>query len=814
MAREIFEVTKDRFHLKDPCQYILQGTWPKEAKMRACLDGSEVKAEIQRLEVVSALERFKDPDLMRGERITASVQLPQSLEGCQKLTVYADMPDRRICWFSVSARELEKRRGKPQFFIEEEKVQQGFLRIRGWAVADEPVKIQIFDENKQKLNVEILRTQRVDVEQLYEEMDSEDKSGFFVELTNLTGKLLYLVFYAGDTKSVHIVHLNPAVVFRKKIEKYAKKGLRYWKSQGSAAMVGKVVSKVKTASTREIPYQKWIVRHLPGSKELEKQRRTKFEYQPKISIVVPLYKTPEKYLRQLVDTVKAQTYPNWELCLSDGSGADSPIRKLLEFLASSDERIKVIFHEKPLQISENTNAGIEAATGDYIAFADHDDELTPHALFQCVKALNENRDIRILYSDEDKMSMDGHKFFQPHFKPDYNPDLLCTVNYICHLFVVDREIISQVGMLRKEFDGAQDYDFIFRCVETVKPEQIYHIPRILYHWRCHEDSTAENPESKTYAFEAGKRAIEEHYKRTGINAEVLQGEFLGLYRTRFIRDHDPLISIIIPNKDHIADLKRCMDSIDKKSTYQNYEYIIVENNSTEEETFQYYKKLEAENPKAHVVYWDREFNYSAINNYGASFAKGEYFLLLNNDTEIINPNCLEELLGYCMRSDVGAVGARLYYEDDTIQHAGVVIGFGGIAGHCFVLQPRGTTGYCHRIICAQDYSAVTAACMMVKRSAFEKVGGLSEELQVAFNDIDFCMKLRQAGYLIVYNPYAELYHYESKSRGLEDTPEKVARFNREISVFEKRWPDILRNGDPYYNPNLTLKSQDFSLKRI
>lgn len=813
MSREIFEVTKDRFHLKDPCQYILQGTWPKEAKMRACLDGSEVKAEIQRLEVVSALERFKDPDLMRGERITASVQLPQSLEGCQKLTVYADMPDRRICWFSVSARELEKRRGKPQFFIEEEKVQHGFLRIRGWAVADEPVKIQIFDENKQKLNVEILRTQRVDVEQLYEEMDSEDKSGFFVELTNLTGKLLYLVFYAGDTKSVHIVHLNPAVVFRKKIEKYAKKGLRYWKSQGSAAMVGKVVSKVKTASTREIPYQKWIVRHLPGSKELEKQRRTKFEYQPKISIVVPLYKTPEKYLRQLVDTVKAQTYPNWELCLSDGSGADSPIRKLLESLASSDERIKVIFHEKPLQISENTNAGIEAATGDYIAFADHDDELTPHALFQCVKALNENRDIRILYSDEDKMSMDGHKFFQPHFKPDYNPDLLCTVNYICHLFVVDREIISQVGMLRKEFDGAQDYDFIFRCVETVKPEQIYHIPRILYHWRCHEDSTAENPESKTYAFEAGKRAIEEHYKRTGINAEVLQGEFLGLYRTRFIRDHDPLISIIIPNKDHIADLKRCMDSIDKKSTYQNYEYIIVENNSTEEETFQYYKKLEAENPKAHVVYWDREFNYSAINNYGATFAKGEYILLLNNDTEIINEDCLEQLLGYCMRSDVGAVGARMYYEDDTIQHAGVVIGFGGIAGHCFVLQPRGTTGYCHRIICAQDYSAVTAACMMVKRSAFNEVGGLTEELAVAFNDIDFCMKLRAAGYLIVYNPYAELYHYESKSRGLDDTPEKVARFAREIETFEKRWPEILKDGDPYYNPNLTLDSQDFSLRR-
>lgn len=814
MAREIFEVTKDRFHLKDPCCYILQGTWPKEAKMRVCLDNSQVKAEIQKLEVVSALERFKDPDLMRGERITAAVQLPESLEGFQKLSVYADMPEKTVCWFSVPVKELERRRGKPQFFIEEEKVQQGFLRIRGWVVADSPVRIQIFDENKQKLSAEILRTERVDVEQLYEEMDIQDKTGFFVELTNLTGKLLYMVFYAGETKSVHIVHLQPGVVFRRKIEKYAKKGIRYWRSQGGAALAGKIVSKVKTASTREIPYQKWILRHLPNARELEKQRHEKFEYQPKISIVVPLYKTPEKYLQQLVESVKAQTYPNWELCLSDGSGQPSPLSRTLEALAKSDERIRIVSGQEPLRIAENTNAGMEAATGDYIAFADHDDELTPHALFQCVKALNENREIKLLYSDEDKMSMDGHKFFQPHFKPDYNPDLLCTVNYICHLFVVKRDVIDQVGMFRREYDGAQDYDFIFRCVESVRPEEIYHIPKILYHWRCHEDSTAENPESKTYAFEAGKRAIEEHYRRTGIHAEVYQGEFLGLYRTKFIRDYDPLISIIIPNKDHTDDLKRCMDSIDQRSSYQNYEYIIVENNSTEEKTFQFYKELEETNPKAHVVYWDREFNYSAINNYGASFAKGEYLLLLNNDTEIINEDCLEELLGYCMRGDVGAVGARMYYEDDTIQHAGVVIGFGGIAGHCFVLQPRGTTGYCHRIICAQDYSAVTAACMMVKKSAFDQVGGLTEELAVAFNDIDFCMKLREAGYLIVYNPYAELYHYESKSRGLEDTPEKVARFNKEIATFEKRWPDIMRNGDPYYNPNLTLKSQDFSLRRI
>ena len=707
MAKEVFEVTKDRFHLQDPCCYVLQGTWPKEAKMRACLDNSEVKAEIKRLEMVSALERFKDPDLMRGERITATVQLPESLEGYHKLTVYADMSDKTIPWFSVPVKELEKRKGRPQFFIEEEKVQQGFLRIRGWAIAAEPVKIQVFDEDKKKIQAEILRTERVDVEQLYEEyeeMGIHDKTGFFAELTNLKGKILYVVFYAGDKKSVHIVHLNPAVVLQKKVQKYAEKGLRYWRNQGSRALVDKMISKVKTASTREIPYQKWIIRHLPSNKELEKQRREKFDYQPKISIVVPLYKTPEKYLLQLVESVKAQTYPNWELCLSDGSGENSPLTSFLKSLEAGDERIKVAYNEQALQISENTNAGIEIATGAYIAFADHDDELTPHALFECVKALNKDRKIRLIYSDEDKMSMDGHKFFQPHFKPDYNPDLLCTVNYICHLFVVQREILDQVGTFRKEFDGAQDYDFIFRCVEAVDPSEIYHVTKILYHWRCHEDSTAENPESKTYAFEAGKRAIEEHYHRTGIRAEVYQGEFLGLYRTRFLRDYDPLISIIIPNKDHIEDLKRCMDSIDQKSSYKNYEYIIVENNSTDEKTFQYYKNLEEENPKAHVVYWDKEFNYSAINNYGATFAKGEYILLLNNDTEIINETCLEELLGYCMRSDVGAVGARMYYEDDTIQHAGVVIGFGGIAGHCFVLQPRGTTGYCHRIICALQCS--------------------------------------------------------------------------------------------------------------
>lgn len=815
MYKEVFEVTRERFHLKNPEIYILQGTWPKEAKMLAFLDDSRVEAKIQKLEIVSAMERFQDPDRIRGERITASVKLPADLTGYKRLRIYADTPDKKLLWFTIPVRELEKKRGKPQFFMEEEKVAPGCVRLRGWAVADGPVEIRVYDEQKTPVGAEIQRTARVDVEQLYGEMPVTEKTGFFAEITEeIHADALYLVFYSGGKKAVHRVPLKRPEILVEKVEKYTKKGMKYLKYQGPAALCSKAISKVRTVSTREIPYAKWIERHLPTKKELEKERRTRLAFQPKISVVVPLYRTPEKYLRRLIECMKEQTYPNWELCLSDGSGKDSPLRQLLKEAADGDERIRVVSGEEPLQISENTNRAILASTGEYVAFADHDDELTPHALFSVVQALNEHPGVRVLYSDEDKMSMDGHKFFQPHFKPDYNPDLLCTVNYICHLFVVQKSLMQEVGVLRSEYDGAQDYDFIFRCVEHVQPEEIYHIPKILYHWRCHEDSTAENPESKGYAFDAGQRAIEAHYERTGICAEVFPGEFPGLYRTRFHRKRDPLISILIPNKDHIEDLKRCMDSIDQHSTYVNYEYVIVENNSTDPATFDYYKKLEQENPKAHVVYWDGPFNFSAINNFGAQYAKGEYLLLLNNDTEIINPDCLEELLGYCMRQDVGAVGARLYYEDDTIQHAGVVIGFGGIAGHCFVMQPRGTTGYCHRIICAQDYSAVTAACMMVKRTAFDEVGGLTEELAVAFNDIDFCLKLRRAGYLIVYNPYAELYHYESKSRGLEDTPEKVARFNREMSIFEKRWPEILRDGDPYYNPNLTLKSQDFSLKRI
>ena len=814
MNQQLLEVKRERFHLLNPNIYILQGTFPKEYEVEAYLDSVRIEARMEDWETTSALERFKEWELLNGRKVTVYVDLPDNLKEFSKLKIMAVLEGDRQTWFTISVRELLARQGKPQYYMEEERVnvKEKTCQLRGWAVAQQRVAVKVFDENKTPVSCSIQMTNRVDVTEMYKECQVEEKCGFFIQLEQIQSKKLYLVFWTPEAKAVHVVSLQPAVILKNKVEKYRKKGMSYLKTHGARALAVKAFHKLTTVKERPVDYQKWLPKHLPSSAELERQRKTKFSLTPKISIVVPLYKTDREYLRQLIESVQAQTYSNWELCLSDGSGANSPLEQVLKEYQEKDSRIRVISSEKPLQISQNTNAAMGISTGDFVAFADHDDVLTANALFEYVKAYNENPKLEVFYSDEDKMTMDGNKFFQPHFKPDFNLDLLCSMNYICHLFMAKKSLIEKVGMLRPEYDGAQDYDFIFRCVEAT--DQICHVPKILYHWRSHEQSTSENPESKRYAFDAGQRAVQAHYDRIGVKAEVLQGEYLGLYRTKFIRDYDPLISIIIPNKDHLEDLRRCMNSIEEKSTYQNYEYIIVENNSTQKETFEYYQKLEKENPKAHVLYWDGPFNYSAINNFGAKEAKGEYLLLLNNDTEIINPDCLEELLGYCMRDDVGIVGARLYYEDDTIQHAGVVLGFGGIAGHCFVQQPRTSTGYCHRIICAQDYSAVTAACMMVKKEIFDAVGGLSEDLQVAFNDIDFCIKVRDYGKLVVYNPYAELYHYESKSRGLEDTPEKIARFNKEIATLEQHWPDIFRKPDPYYNPNLTLDSQDFSLKRL
>lgn len=557
----------------------------------------------------------------------------------------------------------------------------------------------------------------------------------------------------------------------------------------------------------DVDYEEWYKNHKPTMEELQRQRDTEFEYEPLISILVPVYNTPEEFLKQMIQSVRKQTYGNWELCIANANPTNETVAEILRISSTKDTRIKVKDVSENEGIAQNTNAALAVATGDYIGLLDHDDLLTPDALYEVVKAINENDRPQVLYSDEDKVTMDLSEHFQPHMKPDYNKDLLRSNNYITHFFVADRMLVEEVGGEDGEYNGAQDYDLILKCTERAKG--IAHIPRILYHWRVHKASTADNPASKMYAFDAGKRAIEDHLKRCGEIGEVSHEKDLGFYRVKYQVQGSPLISIIIPNKDQVESLDKCLKSIEK-SSYKNYEIIIVENNSTEDATFVYYKKIESD--KIRIVYWSDEFNYSAINNFGVKHARGDYLLLLNNDVEVITTDWLEELTANCQRKDVGIVGARLYYPDDTIQHAGIVIGIGGVAGALFVGMPRMFTGYLHKAAIQQDLSAVTAACMMVKRSAYEELGGLEEELKVAFNDVDFCLRARDKGYLVVYDPNVELYHFESKSRGTEDSKEKVRRFQNEIEYMRSHWLELLKKGDPMYNPNLTLTKWDYSLR--
>lgn len=585
------------------------------------------------------------------------------------------------------------------------------------------------------------------------------------------------------------------------------KGLRYLKHYGVKEFWVRLHERFEP---EEVPYGPWYEQYIPTREELEKQRKKKWNYGPKISIIVPAYKTPEAFLRQLMDSLLAQTYANWELCIANASPEDASMEYVLKEYAKKDSRILWKKLEENKGIAENTNEAFAMATGEFAGLLDHDDLLAPNALYEVAKALETEPDIDVLYTDEDKVRGDEVlEHFQPHLKPDFNIDLLRSNNYICHFFVVRKSLLEKTGGFRREYDGAQDYDFIFRCTQAAG--KIHHIPEILYHWRTHQSSTADNPESKLYAFEAGKRAIEENLRQNGLIGEVSHTKDYGFYRVKYPVQGEPLVSIIIPNKDAKEDLEKCIQSILEKSSYTNYEILIVENNSTGEEIFSYYKEL-SENSRIRLLRWKREFNYSAINNYGAKKAKGDYLLFLNNDTEVISPDWIEEMLGFCQRPDTGIVGARLYFGNNTVQHAGTVIGIGGIAGHMFTDMPRERSGYMHKAAIIQDLSAVTAACMMVKRQVFDEVQGFEEQLSVAFNDVDFCLRVREKQYLVVYDPYVELYHYESKSRGAEDSKEKVRRFQSEIEFMRCRWETLLKKGDPYYNRNLSLVKWNYSLK--
>lgn len=584
------------------------------------------------------------------------------------------------------------------------------------------------------------------------------------------------------------------------------KGIRYLRHYGPKEFWIRLHERFEPEA---VPYEAWYEQYRPDEKILEHQKKQRFANAPLISVAVPAFRTPEEFLRCMMDSLLMQTYGNWELCIANGSPEDTEMSRVLAEYAQRDSRIRFENLEENLGIAENTNRALAMAKGEFVGLLDHDDLLAPNALFEIVKALQKEPDAQVFYTDEDKVTADGREHFQPHFKPDFNLDLLRSNNYICHFFVARKALTEKTGGFRSAYEGAQDYDFIFRCVE--KADKIVHIPEILYHWRTHRSSTADNPASKMYAFEAGRRAIAAHLERNGVKGTVAHTKDLGFYRVQYPVEGQPLVSIIIPNKDEQKTLAACLRSIREKTTYQNYEILLVENNSTTEEIFAYYQELSREE-NIRLLRWEKEFNYSAINNFAARRARGEYLLFLNNDVTVITPEWLEELLGVCQRPEVGAVGAKLLYPDNTIQHAGCVIGIGGIAGSMFVDMPAERSGYLHKASIMQDMSAVTAACMMMKKTVFEEVGGFEEELAVAFNDMDLCLRVNKAGHLVVYDPYVQLYHAESKTRGAEDSKEKVRRFQREIEYMRCHWMHILKNGDPYYNKNLSLTRWDYSLK--
>ena len=776
------------------------------------MNGENVEYEmksIKRLDVEKKYSRKYNVPVKSGFNIKAC--WPKDREELEKLELFVKSGEKinKIC--SLNKKEIDKIKDDSTiaYNLDYVRINNAKILVGGWTISywgTDYVKISILDENKKEIidDVKLTRMSRKDLVEVGFVEEKDIECGFTIEFPYEEEKTYYLSI--ADKKKRKRIELKPEVIRRNnKVEarrgfakqlvkcinkKNIEKGINHIRKHGVKGLKEYIVSRVNASA---MPYGEWFELNKPTKEELEKQKKVEFEFEPKISIIVPTYKTPINFLREMIDSVVDQTYSNWELCIADGSEGDAAVEAELEKYAKQDDRIKYILLEKNEGISGNTNAALELATGEYVGLFDHDDILAPNALYEVVKALQE-KEYDILYTDEDKITGDGKEHNDPNFKPDFSMDLFCSHNYITHFFVVKTNIIKEIGGFRPEYDGSQDYDLMFRCIESA--DSIKHIPMILYHWRIHMNSVAGDPASKMYAYDAGKRAIEDHFKRIGVKAKVEHTGLWGMYHVIYETPGNPLVSIIIPNKDHTDDLDKCVKSIINKSEYKNIEFIIVENNSTEDKTFAYYEKLQKEYENVKIVKWEEGFNYSAINNY---------------DTEMITPTAINELLGCCMREDVGVVGAKLLYSDDTVQHAGVVVGFGGYAGHVNIGIRRDDYGYMVRAQINCNYSAVTAACMITKKELFEQVGGFDEQFVVACNDVDYCLKVRETGKWVVFNAFSEWYHYESKSRGYEDTPEKLKRFEGEVTKFQKKWPEILKKGDPFYNPNFPIDKAPFTL---
>ncbi len=580
-------------------------------------------------------------------------------------------------------------------------------------------------------------------------------------------------------------------------------------------------------------YQKWLKKE---KFEIKLLKHTSF-----FSIIIPVYNTPKKFLEKAILSALNQKYKNFEICIVDDNSNNEETLSILKKY-EKNKKIKIIYRKKNGHISECLNSALMLAKGEYLVFLDHDDMLSPYALYENAKVINKNPNVKLIYSDEDKID-ENDKRFAPYFKSDWNKDLFFSQNYINHLTVIKKEIVDKIGGFRKGYEGSQDYDLLLRSLNYINDNEIFHIPKILYHWRAIEGSTALSPQAKEYATNAGIKALKDFFNSQNKKVEVIEGLISHSYKVIYpvpgksFKDliepfvyselnkkiylnasdkkndgKKPFISIIIPTKDKVDYLKRCIDSIFKYTSYKNFEIIVINNNSIEKETFEYFDTISNEK-SIKIINYNIPFNYSKLNNYAVSHSKGDILVFVNNDIEIISKNWLCEMIQHNLRDEIGVVGAKLYYENDTIQHGGVILGIGGVAGHSHKYFKKEEDGYFGRLKLIQNYSAITGALMSVRREIFEEVGGFEEELAVAFNDIDFCLKVLDAGYRNLWTPYVEAYHYESISRGKEDSPEKIKRFNKEVEYMKNKWEKYILN-DKYYNPNLTLTKEDFSLREI
>ncbi len=601
-------------------------------------------------------------------------------------------------------------------------------------------------------------------------------------------------------------------------------------------LISKIGSAILSPGSKKSPYDIWMITNEPDKSQFKAMGSDSqsWAYRPLVSIVTPVY-NPVKYdITRCIQSVIDQVYDNWELCIVDGGSDRSYVKKIIERYAAKDGRIKFVALSQNKGIAGNSNEALKLATGEYLGFLDHDDMLAPFALYEVVKLLNQSRELDFIYSDEDKVPAKNEKRYDPFFKPDWSPDTFLSYNYLCHFAVVRRSIIEKIGGFRGGYDGAQDYDLFLRVVQNTN--RIIRIPKILYHWRATSGSAAAELLAKPYALDGAKKAIGEYLKEMKLDAEVSDGLFPTSYRVRYKLKPSQKVSIIIPMRDKVHLLKQCVTSILEKTDYHNYEIVVVDNQSQESETIEYLKTLDpsfskGENrfpplekggeggfesgfssEKIKLLSYDKPFNFSAINNFAVKSTDAPFLLFLNNDTEVISSEWLTSMLELAQSEEVGAVGAKLLYPNDTIQHAGVILGIGGVANHSHLGFPRASHGYFGRISVIQNLSAVTGACLMMRRKVFDEVGGFDERLSHAFNDVDLCLKIRDKGYRIIYTPYAELYHHESASRGYEDTEEKKTRFWKEVDMMLNKWKHVFESGDPYYNPHLTLEKKDFSIK--